>query len=64
MQGFTIAEMVEMLGLPHKTIMARIRRAGIEPQYRAGRVGLYSQEDIERIRASNRPGRPAKKSRE
>ncbi|PKL07118.1 MAG: hypothetical protein CVV53_00995 [Spirochaetae bacterium HGW-Spirochaetae-9] len=61
MQGFTIAEMVEMLGLPHKTIMGRIRRASIEPTYRAGRIGLYSQEDFERIKVSNRPGRPAKK---
>lgn len=61
MEGLTISEMVKMLGLPHKTIMARIRRAGIEPKYRAGRIGLYSEADFNLIKNSRAPGRPVKK---
>ncbi len=60
MEGLTIAEMADLLGLPVKTITARIRRAGIVPKYRAGRVGLYEKEVVKQISHVPRPGRPPK----
>lgn len=60
MEGLTVTEMVEILGLPRKTIISRIRAAGIVPRFRAGRIGLYDKDVVERIRTAPRPGRPAK----
>jgi predicted nucleotidyltransferase len=60
MEGYTIAELANMLGLPHKTVMSRIRAAGIIPRYKAGRVGLYGEETVEKIKSAPSRGRPMK----
>jgi len=57
MTGLTIDEMCDELGLPFKTVEARIQRAGIKP---ITRQALYSPETLEAIRNVSGKGRPKK----
>jgi hypothetical protein len=57
MEGYTLAEMAETLGLPVKTIETRLFRAGIKPIVRGA---IYDKSALEAIRNSPGKGRPRK----
>ena len=57
MEGMTIDEMCKELGLPFKTVEARIQRAGIKP---LTRQAVYPSETLESIRNVPGKGRPKK----
>jgi hypothetical protein len=56
-EGITISEMAEKLGIPKHTVETRLSRAGIEPVFYGS---LYSPDTLEKIREASR-GRPRKK---
>ena len=47
MQGLTVKEIAERLGLPPKTVKMRLYRAGIKPVTYAGPTAIYPQEALE-----------------
>jgi hypothetical protein len=56
MEGLTINEMCEALGLPFKTVEARIQRAGIKP---ITRQAVYPSDTLDIIK-NIKMGRPPK----
>ena len=60
MDGLTIAEIAEKLGIKPGTAKVRLQRAGIKPQSYAGPTAVYAPEALEAIRATPGPGRPRK----
>jgi hypothetical protein len=56
MEGLTLTEMAEKLGLPQRTIERRVQRAGIRP---LTREALYPPDTLEKIIDKKR-GRPSK----
>jgi hypothetical protein len=56
MEGLTLTEMAEKLGLPQRTIERRVQRAGIKP---LTKEALYPPDTLEKIREAKR-GRPKK----
>ena len=61
MEGLTVAEMAERLSAKHKTIKARLDRAGIRPKQIISGICLYTEADFNLIKNSRTPGRPVKK---
>jgi hypothetical protein len=57
MEGLTIAEMAEMLGIPYETAKVRLFRAGIKP---ITKDALYDKSALEAIRNVPGRGRPPK----
>ncbi|MDR1286287.1 MAG: hypothetical protein LBK08_01630 [Treponema sp.] len=57
MEGLTIAEMAEMLGIPYETAKVRLFRAGIKP---VTKDALYDKSALEAIRNVPGKGRPKK----
>jgi hypothetical protein len=57
MEGFTLSEMAEKLGLPQRTIERRVQRAGIKP---ITKEALYPEDTLEKIKGVKK-GRPHKK---
>jgi Zn-dependent peptidase ImmA (M78 family) len=57
MEGYTLAEMAEALGVPIKTIEMRLFRAGIKPMVRGA---IYDKSALEAIRNAPGKGRPRK----
>jgi hypothetical protein len=57
MEGYTLAEMAEALGIPVKTIEMRLFRAGIKPIIRGA---IYDKSALEAIRNAPGKGRPRK----
>jgi hypothetical protein len=57
MEGLTLTEMSQILGLPPKTVERRIQRAGFKP---ITREAMYAPEVLEAIRDTPGPGRPPK----
>ena len=60
MNGLTIREIAEMLGIEPKAVMARLLNAGIEPKQKAGRTNIYDPDAVEAIRNVPSRGRPKK----
>jgi len=60
MNGLTIREIAEMLGIEPKAVMARLLNAGIEPKQKAGRTNIYDPDVVEAIRNVPSRGRPPK----
>jgi hypothetical protein len=60
MNGFTIAEIAEKLGIATDTAKRRLQRAGIKPVSYAGPTGIYDKSAMDAIRDSAGPGRPPK----
>jgi hypothetical protein len=60
MNGYTIAEIAERLGIATDTAKRRLQRAGIKPASYAGPTGIYDKSALDAIRDSAGPGRPAK----
>jgi predicted DNA-binding protein (UPF0251 family) len=58
MEGLTIQEMAERLGAKHKTIWARLARAGIKPKQIISGLSLYTEKDFEAIKGKNKRGNP------
>jgi IS30 family transposase len=56
MDGLTLTEMAQILGVPPKTVERRIQRAGFKP---ITREAIYAPEVLEAIR-NVRMGRPPK----
>jgi hypothetical protein len=61
MNGMTITEMAEKLGLPRDTVMRRILRGGFEP---LTKDAIYAPEVFEAIKNVPGKGRPPKRAPE
>jgi hypothetical protein len=57
MEGLTIAEMADILGIPYETAKVRLFRAGIKP---VTKDALYDKSALETIRSVPGKGRPPK----
>jgi hypothetical protein len=57
MEGLTIAEIAEALGIPYETAKVRLFRAGIKPKTKDA---LYDHSALEAIRNVPGKGRPKK----
>jgi hypothetical protein len=64
MNGLTVAEIGEHLGISAKAAKQRLFRAGIAPVGYAGPTAIYAFEVVEAIRNTPPPGRPKKKTSE
>ena len=62
MQGLTVKEIAERLGLPPKTVKMRLYRAGIKPVTYAGPTAIYPQEALEIVSGPRHRG-PKPKAR-
>jgi hypothetical protein len=63
MNGMTVNEIGEALGIHPKAAKTRLRRAGVEPIGYAGPTAIYPQEAVETIRntpGKERPKKPPK----
>jgi len=60
MEGLTLREISEQLGIATKTAQKRIMRAGIKPKGYAGPTALYEKSVVEKIRDVAPVGRPRK----
>ncbi len=58
-EGYTIAEMAEMLGIPYETAKVRLFRANIKPMTKDA---LYEKSALEAIRNVPGKGRPKKQA--
>jgi hypothetical protein len=64
MDGLTIREIAEILGLKTDAVTIRLKKAGIEPKYIAGRTYLFDPAVVDRIREVSKGGRPRKEEPE
>lgn len=60
MEGLTIREIAEILGIKTDAATIRLKKAGIEPKYIAGRTYLFDPSVIDQIREVSKGGRPRK----
>jgi transposase len=61
MEGLTIDEMAEMLGIPRHTVEVRLNRAGIQP---LTKNALYDKSVLDVVKSSPGKGRPRKEKPE
>jgi hypothetical protein len=61
MNGLTIFEIADMLGIGFEAVKTRIRKAGIQPKTHAGKTNIYDESVIDAIRNVPGKGRPPKK---
>jgi uncharacterized protein YjcR len=59
MEGLTIREIAEKLGIAPLTVKQRLLRAGIQPKDHAGKTNIYDESVVEAIR-NVQMGRPKK----
>ena len=62
MEGLTIREIAETLGILPKTVQKRLEAAKIPPKCFAGRTAIYDPSVVEAIRNEPGRGRPPKKA--
>jgi DNA-directed RNA polymerase specialized sigma24 family protein len=60
MNGLTIREIAEILGIEPGTAKNRLLRAKIQPKTHAGKTNIYSEDVVEKIREVSKGGRPKK----
>ena len=60
MEGLTAREIAERLGISHHAAIVRLKTAGIEPKYKAGKTYLFDESVIDLIREVSKGGRPRK----
>jgi predicted ArsR family transcriptional regulator len=60
-QGLTIPEIAEILGISPSAAKFRLIRAGIQPKAQTGRMNFYDESVPELIREVSKGGRPKKK---
>jgi len=56
MEGLTLSEMADELGIPQRTVERRVQRAGIKP---LTKEAIYPPDTLDKIREAPR-GRPKK----
>ena len=59
-EGLTIPEIAEKLGISKSAAKFRIIRAGVEPKAQTGRMNFYDDSVVDRIRVVPKGGRPRK----
>jgi DNA-directed RNA polymerase specialized sigma24 family protein len=60
MNGLTIREIADILGIPPGTAKNRLLRAKIQPKTHAGKTNIYSEDVVEKVREVSKGGRPKK----
>jgi uncharacterized protein YjcR len=60
MEGFTVKEIVEKLGITPDTAKKRLQKHGIKPIKYAGPTAMYEETAVAKIRVSAPVGRPPK----
>jgi hypothetical protein len=60
MQGLTIREIADILGIDARAVKMRLRKAGIQPKTKAGKTNIYDEQVVDRIREVSKGGRPRK----
>jgi transposase len=60
MQGLTIREIANILGISTHAVNIRLHKANIIPKEYAGRTNVYSEDVVEKIREVSKGGRPRK----
>jgi hypothetical protein len=60
MNGLTIREIAEILGIDPRAAKMRLRTAGIQPKTHAGKTNIYDESAIDQIREVSKGGRPRK----
>jgi hypothetical protein len=58
MEGITVLDMAQTLGISSAAVKMRLSRKGIEPFKYIGSAGLYRESDFEAIRDAGTRGRP------
>jgi predicted ArsR family transcriptional regulator len=61
MNGLTIREIAERLGIAPNAAKIRLLKAGIQPKDKAGKTNIYEEDVVDKIRNTPGPGRPKKK---
>jgi predicted ArsR family transcriptional regulator len=59
--GLTIPEIADQLGITPSAAKFRLIRAGIQPKAQTGRMNFYDEDVVEQIREVSKGGRPKKK---
>jgi len=57
-EGYTIAEMAEIVGIPYGTAKSRLHRAGVKP---FSKEALYDKAALKTLKTTPGKGRPKKK---
>ena len=60
-EGLTIPEIAEQLGITPSAAKFRIIRAGIQPKAQTGRMNFYDKSVVKKIKEVSKGGRPKKK---
>jgi predicted transcriptional regulator len=60
MQGLTIREIAESLGITPQAAKVRLYNAGIQPIDHAGKTNIYAEDVADKIREVSKGGRPKK----
>jgi len=60
MEGLTIREIADILGIHYMAVKTRLRTAGIEPETKAGKTNIYNKKVVNLIRNVPDRGRPKK----
>jgi predicted transcriptional regulator len=58
MEGITVLDMAQTLGISTAAVKMRLSRKGIEPFKYIGTAGIYTKADLETIREAGKRGRP------
>jgi predicted ArsR family transcriptional regulator len=60
MNGFTLKEIAEILGIHPMAVRTRLRTRGIQPKTHAGKTNIYDESVVDKIREVSKGGRPRK----
>jgi hypothetical protein len=60
MEGLTIREIAQILGISPDAVTMRLKKAGIDPKFIAGKTYLFDPALVDRIREVSKGGRPKK----
>ena len=63
MEGLTIREIADFLKISPDAVTMRLKKAGIEPKFIAGRTYLFDESAVDAIREVSKGGRPRKEKK-